>query len=287
MIGGQDADPRRRRLGARLLPELPEPPARLPRGVVERRRLERRRREARRGPLELSARPTRGSGACGRRPRPESAAAPRPYSMSMDAAVAFRADLPSRRRSGEHPRDGPGLPHRRRAARAHRRRRPSRVRGALPPLRALGARHRAAADGRPWPRRGRDPGHVRERLAIGVALRPGPRPACVVAVHRRAQRDRGRPAPDARPDGGRPARDRRRATRARPTPPRPSGCRGASTGRSRRCPSTSARSSSSRTGAASRRARSPEYLGLPLGTVKTRTRAALRRLAGELEDELG
>ena len=32
-------DPRERRLGARLLPHLPQPPARLPRGLVERRQL--------------------------------------------------------------------------------------------------------------------------------------------------------------------------------------------------------------------------------------------------------
>ena len=37
--GRQDAAARHRRLGARLLPQLPEPPPRLPRGVVERRRL--------------------------------------------------------------------------------------------------------------------------------------------------------------------------------------------------------------------------------------------------------
>ena len=45
---GQDADPRDRRLGARLLPELPEPPSGLPGGLVERRQLGRRRRQVRR-----------------------------------------------------------------------------------------------------------------------------------------------------------------------------------------------------------------------------------------------
>ena len=40
----QDAAARRRRLGARLLPEVPEPPPRLPRRVVEHRQLGRRRR---------------------------------------------------------------------------------------------------------------------------------------------------------------------------------------------------------------------------------------------------
>ena len=39
LMEGKKADPRPRRLGARLLPEVPEPPARLHRGVVERREL--------------------------------------------------------------------------------------------------------------------------------------------------------------------------------------------------------------------------------------------------------
>ena len=47
--GRRGAAPRHRRLGARLLPQLPEPTPRLPRGVVERRRLGRRRRPLRRG----------------------------------------------------------------------------------------------------------------------------------------------------------------------------------------------------------------------------------------------
>ena len=40
--GRQEADPRRRRVGARLLPEVPEPAPRLPRRLVERRQLGRR-----------------------------------------------------------------------------------------------------------------------------------------------------------------------------------------------------------------------------------------------------
>ena len=39
LMDGQDADPRHRRLGARLLPQVPEPPPRLPRRLVERRQL--------------------------------------------------------------------------------------------------------------------------------------------------------------------------------------------------------------------------------------------------------
>ena len=45
--GRQDAAARDRRLGARLLPQVPEPAARLPRGDLERRRLGRRRRPLR------------------------------------------------------------------------------------------------------------------------------------------------------------------------------------------------------------------------------------------------
>ena len=45
VMDGDVPAPRHRRVGARLLPQLPEPPPRLPRGMVERRRLGRRRGE--------------------------------------------------------------------------------------------------------------------------------------------------------------------------------------------------------------------------------------------------
>ena len=51
-----DAAAGQRRLGARLLPEVPEPPPRLPQGVVERRRLGEGRRALRRGVAEPPAR---------------------------------------------------------------------------------------------------------------------------------------------------------------------------------------------------------------------------------------
>ena len=50
-LGRRHADPRDRRLGARVLPELPEPPARLPRGDLQRHRLVGRRGALHRRPL--------------------------------------------------------------------------------------------------------------------------------------------------------------------------------------------------------------------------------------------
>ena len=70
------------------------------------------------------------------------------------------------------------------------------VRGALPPLCALGFRARAAPPGRPRPRRGRCPGDVRLDLARRPHVQARARPGSAVALRRRAQRDR-RPRPDA------------------------------------------------------------------------------------------
>ena len=62
--GGQDAGPRRRRLGARVLPQLPEPSPGLPRRVVERRQLGRRRSEVRRSRLKAAPGRQSGGGRC-------------------------------------------------------------------------------------------------------------------------------------------------------------------------------------------------------------------------------
>ena len=56
-IGRPDAAARHRRLGARVLPELPEPPARLPRRLVEHGQLEQGRRAVRRTRLDVKSGP--------------------------------------------------------------------------------------------------------------------------------------------------------------------------------------------------------------------------------------
>ena len=67
IMRGQDPALRDRRLGARLLPQVPEPPPGLPRGDLERRRLERGRRELRGGEV---AEACSGGGATAPPPEP-------------------------------------------------------------------------------------------------------------------------------------------------------------------------------------------------------------------------
>ena len=108
---------------------------------------------------------------------------------------------------------------------------------------------------------------------------PRARTGRAVAVRRRAQRDR-RPRPRAARAAGRAAR--RAADEAGP-PERAeqAGSPGACTARSRTLPGARARAcSSSPTGAGCRRARSPSWLEIPLGTVKTRTRSGARPSGG-------
>ena len=176
---------------------------------------------------------------------------------SVGAALTLRLPLARPRSPWSAPRRERGLAHGRGAPPARRHGRSLRVRGDPPALRALRARDRAPAARRPRASRGRDAGHLRERVALGAPVRPRPRRGGVVALHRRPERDRRRPAthPASRRSTTRPRSSRR--ARAPTTRSRRTGSRGASTGRSRRSPSRSARSSSSRTGAGSRRARSP------------------------------
>ena len=74
----------------------------------------------------------------------------------------------------------------------------------------------------------------------------------------------------------------RRPTRRRRRPGMP----GASTGRSRRCPSTSAPVIDLAYFSGFSQSEVADFLHIPLGTVKTRTRSGLARLADALEGEL-
>ena len=154
----------------------------------------------------------------------------------------------------------------------------------LPALRTTRARTRDPAPGRPRPGGGRAPGCVRLGLAFGVTFKPerGQASAWLYAVARNAISDRGRkreePAAEA-PDT--PARDpgpdesaenawlRWRVHRALEELPE----------RERELIELAYWSELSQSEIA-------ERLELPLGTVKTRTRSALARLADALDEEL-
>ena len=127
---------------------------------------------------------------------------------------------------------------RRRADHPNRRRRPGRVRRALPALRAAGVRARAAPARRPRPRRGRDAGDVRLDLARRPSYRPERGPGAPGSTPSRATRSSTAAAPE-------PSRRPRCRSWPPPRPARPSapsrrGAPGASTAPSRSCPSTSA-----------------------------------------------
>ena len=155
-----------RRVGARLLPQVPEPASRVPRGDLERRRLGRRRRAARRcarvvgparGTAPAAVRPARNppqpgarSAGCGQRgqPSPSGRIGTHPMSTELpspEAPTPSDADLIERVADGEreafeelyrrYARAVLGL-----ALRRHRRPRPGRGRGAGDVRRASGAR---------------------------------------------------------------------------------------------------------------------------------------------------
>ena len=249
-----------RRLGARLLPELPEPPARLRRGLVERRELGRRR-VAVRGARGLSSEERAsvvlsldGCAAASFKPSGHGCVVtttrwscpvpvlPRPRARSIRGPTSAQ---PMPTCSAASPR-ATGAP--------------SRCSTAATRGRCYGLALRHAR--RPRPRRGRRPGGVHLGLALGRQLPARARPrAHRGSTRSRATRSSTGPARAASRSPRRPTR--RRASPARPSAPRRPSSPGASIAPSRSCRRRSARRSSSPTGAGSRRARSPEYLGHP------------------------
>ena len=135
------------------------------------------------------------------------------------------------------------------------------------------------------PGRGRGAGDVRLGLALGLDVQARARPGRAVALRRRAQRDR-RPQPRTHRAAGRGAgRGLARARRRRIAPSR-RGRAGRCIGALEQLPEREREvlalaywSDLSQSEVAAR-------LGIPLGTVKTRTRSALQRLATILEGEL-
>ena len=252
------AAPRHRRLGARLLPQLPEPAPGLSRGLVERRRLGRGRRAVRARRDRSGRNPARGDAYIERCPH--------------RSRFRFRVTM-SR---GHNALGVSGGTDRRRAHRAHRRGRSTCLRGALPAVSrsVLGLALRRFGD------RGRAEDASQEAF-VAIWRSAGtydPEPG---KARRGSTRSRAMRSPTA--CGGRPslrrfARTVRAASPTRPRRPSAPGRPGASIARSS-CFAERARGHRARLLARALPERDRRVLGIPLGTVKTRTRSALARVA--------
>ena len=203
----------------------------------------------------------------------------------MDGALTVGISLAHRPESGDDADLGRDRTDRRGSARADRRRRPRRVRGSLHALRAAGARARAAPARRPRPRRGRGAGDLRLRLALGPQLPPRARPRRAVAVRRRAERDR-RPRPRARRAAGRAARRRSRDEPGPAEHAEQSWLAWRVHRAIEELPEHEREVLELAYWSGLSQSEIAEFLDIPLGTVKTRTRCGLRRLSEALGEEL-
>ena len=189
-----------------------------------------------------------------------------------------------RRRSRDDAARGRFPAHRRGADRACRATATASVRQPVPALRAARPRTRVATPGRPRPGRGRRPGGLRVDLALGGQLpaERGPVAPWLYTVARNAIVDRGRARNEPPAEPG----DRPPTSPARPRWP-------SSRGSSYRLHlALETLPESERTviqlayWSGLSQSEIATFLDIPLGTVKTRTRSGLRRLADELEEEL-